>query len=219
MGAACGRNLTPGACVQSRARGRDTLQGRTAANLGGGTHPIPRFERRCQPAGISAHGDARGHRCGLRHGRPACSQTAIGRPQTLAGRGILAGTAPRRHALHPSMRGAAASARSLSAHAVARVLREGGPLDAALKDALVAADPKLFSSVRSLSYGAVRGYFRHEAILARLLSGPVRSLDFLVRALLSVALYELEDERTPEYAVVDAAVQTAKATAASRASR
>ena len=116
------------------------------------------------------------------------------------------------------MKGAAASARSLSAHAVARVLREGVTLDAALKDALVAADPKLYSSVRSLSYGAVRGYFRHEAILGKLLSTPVRSLDFLVRALLSVALYELEDERTPEYAVVDAAVQTAKATDAARAS-
>ena len=116
------------------------------------------------------------------------------------------------------MKSAAASARSLSAHAVARVLREGVTLDAALKDALVAADPKLFASVRSLSYGAVRGYFRHEAILAKLLSQPVRSLDFLVRALLSVALYELEDERTPEYAVVDAAVQTAKATDAVRAS-
>jgi 16S rRNA (cytosine967-C5)-methyltransferase len=116
------------------------------------------------------------------------------------------------------MTGAAASARSLSAHAVARVLREGVTLDAALKDALAAADPKLFSAVRSLSYGAVRGYFRHEAILARLLSQPVRSLDFLVRALLSVALYELEDARTPQYAVVDAAVMTAKATDAARAS-
>ena len=116
------------------------------------------------------------------------------------------------------MKGAAASARSLSAYAVARVLREGVTLDAALKDALVAADPKLFASVRSLSYGAVRGYFRHEGILSMLLSQPVRSLDFLVRALLSVALYELEDARTPEYAVVDAAVQTAKATDAARAS-
>jgi 16S rRNA (cytosine967-C5)-methyltransferase len=116
------------------------------------------------------------------------------------------------------MRSAAASARSLSAHAVARVLREGVTLDAALKDALVAADPKLFASVRSLSYGAVRGYYRHEAILMKLLSTPVRSLDFLVRALLSVALYELEDERTPQYAIVDAAVQTAKATDAVRAS-
>ena len=49
-------------------------------------------------------------------------------------------------------------------------------------------------------------------------AGPVRSLDFLVRALLSVALYELEDQRTPEYAIVDAAVMTAKATDAQRAS-
>jgi len=113
---------------------------------------------------------------------------------------------------------AAASARSLSAYAVARVLREGVTLEAALKDALAATDAKLHPSVRSLSYGAVRGYYRHEAILGMLLSQPVRSLDFLVRALLSVALYEIEDERSPEYAVVDAAVETAKATDAKRAS-
>jgi 16S rRNA (cytosine967-C5)-methyltransferase len=115
------------------------------------------------------------------------------------------------------MKTRAASARSLAAHAVARILREGVTLDAALKDALAAADPKLAPSVRSLSYGAVRGYFRHEAILRSVLSAPVKSLDLLVRALLSVALYELEDERTPEYAVVDAAVETAKATDAARA--
>src|SRR5271165_3104539 len=116
------------------------------------------------------------------------------------------------------MTAAAATARSLSAHAVARVLREGVTLDTALKDALAAADSSLQPSVRSLSYGAVRGYYRHEAILGMLLSQPVRSLDFLVRALLSVALYELEDARTPEYAVVDAAVRCAKATDAKRAS-
>src|SRR5277367_679504 len=115
------------------------------------------------------------------------------------------------------MKVTAAGARSLAAHAVARILREGVTLDAALKDALAAADPKLAPSVRSLSYGAVRGFYRHEAILSRLLSAPVRSLDHLVRALLSVALYELEDEKTPQYAVVDAAVQTAKATDAARA--
>src|ERR1700680_5037138 len=115
------------------------------------------------------------------------------------------------------MSAAAAGARSLARPAVGRILREGVTLDAALKDALAAANPKLAPSVRSLSYGAVRGYYRHEAILGRLLSAPVRSLDLLVRALLSVALYELEDERTPQYAVVDAAVQTAKATDAVRA--
>src|SRR5450631_3343651 len=114
------------------------------------------------------------------------------------------------------MKNPAAGARSLAAYAVARILREGVTLDAALHDALAAAPAALGPSVRSLSYGAVRGYFRHEAILGRLLTQPVRSLDPLLRALLSVALFELEDARTPEYAVVDAAVKTAKATDAAR---
>src|ERR1019366_8717188 len=116
------------------------------------------------------------------------------------------------------MKTPAAGARSLAAYAVARILREGVTLDAALHDALAAAPAGLGPSVRSLSYGAVRGYLRHEAILGRVLSQPVRSLDIYVRALLSVALFELEDGRTPEYAVVDAAVKTAKATDAARAS-
>jgi len=116
------------------------------------------------------------------------------------------------------MNNAAAGARSLAAHAVARILREGVTLDAALQGALSTAPAALAPSVRSLCFGAVRGYYRHEALLGRLLSQPVKSLDFLVRALLSVALFELEDARTPEYAVVDAAVKTAKATDAARAS-
>jgi 16S rRNA (cytosine967-C5)-methyltransferase len=115
------------------------------------------------------------------------------------------------------MKNPAAGARSLAGYAVARILREGVTLDAALHDALAAAPVAVVPAVRSLSYGAIRGYFRHEAILGKLLSQPVRSLDPLVRALLSVALFEIEDARTPEYAVVDAAVKTAKATDAARA--
>jgi 16S rRNA (cytosine967-C5)-methyltransferase len=115
------------------------------------------------------------------------------------------------------MNSAAGGARSIASHAVARILREGVTLDAALQSALGSAPAALAPSVRSLSFGAVRGYYRHEALLGRLLSQPVRSLDLLVRALLSVALFELEDARTPEYAVVDAAVETAKATDAVRA--
>jgi 16S rRNA (cytosine967-C5)-methyltransferase len=112
---------------------------------------------------------------------------------------------------------AAPTARSLSAYAVARILREGVTLDTALAGALGSANAALAPSVRSLCYGALRGYYRHEAILARLLSQPVSSLDYLVRALLSVALFELEDARTPAYAVVDAAVESARATDAARA--
>jgi 16S rRNA (cytosine967-C5)-methyltransferase len=112
---------------------------------------------------------------------------------------------------------AAAGARARAAYVLARIVREQVTLDAALQDALVAAPAGFGPAVRSLSYGAVRGYYRHEAILGRLLSQPVRSLDGLVRAILSVALFEIEDALTPAYAVVDAAVETAKATEARRA--
>jgi 16S rRNA (cytosine967-C5)-methyltransferase len=112
---------------------------------------------------------------------------------------------------------AAAGARARAAYVLARILRDGVTLDAALHDALGATPSDLAPAVRSLSYGAVRGYFRHEAILARVLSQPVRSLDPLVRAILSVALYEIEDALTPAYAIVDAAVEAAKATDAARA--
>ncbi len=112
---------------------------------------------------------------------------------------------------------AAAGARAVGAYALARILREGVTLDAALRDALAAARPELVPAVRSLTYGAVRGYHRHQAILGSLLSQPVGSLEPLVRALLSVALFELEDARTPAYAVVDAAVECAKASDAARA--
>lgn len=116
------------------------------------------------------------------------------------------------------MSGAAADPRAVAAYAVARILREGVTLDAALAGALAGGTGKLGPAVRSLSYGAVRGYYRHEAILARVTSQPVKSLDPLLRAILSIALFELEDARTPDYAVVDAAVKTAKATDAARAS-
>jgi 16S rRNA (cytosine967-C5)-methyltransferase len=123
-----------------------------------------------------------------------------------------------------------ASARSLAAHAVARVLRERVTLDLALQNALgataLAAAPRgeserpldSRSTVRSLSFGAIRGYFRYVAIFGRLSSTPVKSLDYLVQGILCVALFELEDARTPEYAVVDAAVRCAKAGDAARAS-
>jgi 16S rRNA (cytosine967-C5)-methyltransferase len=109
------------------------------------------------------------------------------------------------------MSGHGADARALAVRTVAQVLREGVTLDAALAGALAAAQVSTAPAVRSLSYGALRGYYRHEALLSGLVSQPLRSLDPPVRALLSVALFELEDARTPEYAIVDAAVDGAKA--------
>jgi 16S rRNA (cytosine967-C5)-methyltransferase len=105
---------------------------------------------------------------------------------------------------------AASSPRELAARAVEHVLHDRATLDTALEAALRSAPPSWAASVRSLAYGAVRGFHRHEALLGRLLSRPVKSVEPAVRALFSVALFELEDARTPEYAVVDAAVTAAK---------
>jgi 16S rRNA (cytosine967-C5)-methyltransferase len=115
------------------------------------------------------------------------------------------------------MIGATAGARTLATQVVARILEDGVTLDAALQGTLAHAPAGLVPPVRSLSFGAVRGFYRHEAILGQLLSQSVKSLDVPVRALLSVALFELEDARTPQYAVVDAAVETTKSGAAGRA--
>jgi 16S rRNA (cytosine967-C5)-methyltransferase len=100
---------------------------------------------------------------------------------------------------------------------MAQVLCDGVTLDSALAQALAGANPKLKPAVHSLGYGAVRGYFRYHARLTRLSSKPLKSLDCQVRSILSVAFFELEDARTPQYAVVDAAVEAAKSGPAARA--
>jgi transcription termination factor NusB len=109
------------------------------------------------------------------------------------------------------MSNASLDARAVAAQVTSRVLRDHLTLEAALDAALEGAPRTLVASARSLSFGAVRGFYRHEAILRRVLTQPGKSLEPLVRAILSVALFELEDARTPDYAVVDAAVSTAKA--------
>ena len=111
---------------------------------------------------------------------------------------------------------AGTSARLPAARAVAAVAARGANLDVALGEACASADLAAAPAIRSLAYGAVRGYLRHEALLAALRDRPARRLDPLIRALLSVAFYELEDRRSPEYAIVDAAVETARAAGAGR---
>jgi 16S rRNA (cytosine967-C5)-methyltransferase len=108
-----------------------------------------------------------------------------------------------------------ATPRLLAAEALARVLDAGQTLEQVFPTVLAGADRETAAACRSLAFGATRGFFRHEAILRRLLDRR-GGLTTLVRALLSVALFELEDGKTPEYAVVDAAVGAAKTAAKSK---
>jgi 16S rRNA (cytosine967-C5)-methyltransferase len=99
----------------------------------------------------------------------------------------------------------------LAAQAVVSVL-EGRSLDAALA-AVWQRDSRLDAgsrpAIQDLVYGTLRFLARFEAVLDLLLERPIE--DARLRALLLVALYQLERTRAAPHAVVDHAVRTAAA--------
>ena len=215
----CGTSLAPHPGLQSLARRGNAPRRRATAHLGGEARARCRVARRQRAAPgtvLDATADGIDVACGqgvlrivrlqLAGRKPLAAHEFI-KARPLGGAQVRQrmNEHGRRRAFARRLCGGAGSARGRDSRCGAARMRSR------------AAPAALAPSVRSLSFGAVRGYYRHEAMLGRLLSQPVRSLDFLVRALLSVALFELEDARTPEYAVVDAAVETAKATDAARA--
>lgn len=107
--------------------------------------------------------------------------------------------------------GHGAETRAAAAMAVDRVLAGGRSLDAALNisisDQLSDRDQAL---VRALTYGALRWHHRHRLILDELLDRPLRSRDRILESLLSVGLFQLIDERQPDYASVSATVDATR---------
>ena len=67
-------------------------------------------------------------------------------------------------------------------------------------------EPRERSLTMELVNGVLRWRFRLEALLAQLLSKPVRKKDYDIQLVLLVALYELIELSTPDYAVVNEAV-------------
>lgn len=68
------------------------------------------------------------------------------------------------------------------------------------------ADPRERSLAMELVNGVLRWRFRLEAVLAQLLSKPLRKKDHDIQLVLLIALYQLVELSTPEYAVVNEAV-------------
>lgn len=100
-----------------------------------------------------------------------------------------------------------AASRACAARAVAAVLGAGATLDAALgAPDLQQLTPADRSQARALAYGALRWHHRHRRLLALLLDRPLPGRDRLLEALLSVGLFQLLDERQPDYAAVSATV-------------
>ena len=104
-----------------------------------------------------------------------------------------------------------AMSRAAAARAVGQVLTHGRTLDAAFELAgLAALNGADRSQAKSLAFGALRWHHRHRALLARLLHRPLPERDTLIEALLSVGLYQVLDERQPDYAAVSATVEAAR---------
>jgi 16S rRNA (cytosine967-C5)-methyltransferase len=100
---------------------------------------------------------------------------------------------------------------SLASTAVSQVLA-GRNLNQALQGLLsrhASLSPQQRAAAQDMSYGTLRFYGQLRAILDLLLQKPVQ--DAAVRALLLVALYQLEYSRSAEHAVVDHAVRAAEA--------
>ena len=106
-------------------------------------------------------------------------------------------------------RGAGAGGLSARAAAVA-VLEDVLVRGRSLATARASSDPRLDPRERALAMelvnGVLRWRFRLEALLAGLLSKPLRKKDRDLELLLLVALYELVELHTPDYAVVNEAV-------------
>lgn len=94
--------------------------------------------------------------------------------------------------------------------AAARVLqrvREGESLSRALPALLEKTPQESHATIQALSYGVLRYCELIEAVLAILLNKPLKRRDRIVADLLRVALFELLDEASPDYAIVDNAVR------------
>jgi 16S rRNA (cytosine967-C5)-methyltransferase len=104
-----------------------------------------------------------------------------------------------------------AATRGLAARAVERVIGAGRTLD----DALASLDLERLggsdrAQVKAFAFGALRWHHRHLQLLCQLLNRPLPGREKLLEALLSVGLFQLLDDRQPDYAAVSATVAAAR---------
>jgi 16S rRNA (cytosine967-C5)-methyltransferase len=100
--------------------------------------------------------------------------------------------------------------RAAAAEVVDDVVRHGRSLDAALgeREDRVAADDRAL--LRLLSYGVLRHHWRLMYWVGELLDRPLKARDSVIRQLLAIGLYQLNDTRIPDHAVVSQTVEAVR---------
>ena len=100
--------------------------------------------------------------------------------------------------------------RATAAEVVNDVVRHGRSLDAALEERedRIAADDRAL--LRLLSYGVLRHHWRLMYWVGELLDRPLKARDRVINELLAVGLYQLNQTRIPDHAVVSQTVEAAR---------
>ena len=106
--------------------------------------------------------------------------------------------------------GRQSTARSLAVAVLTQVLDKGRSLSSAKTAIQTLPDQRDRSFTMELVNGVLRWRFRIDAVLTQLLNKPLRKKDHDLHYLLMIALYELMELDTPEYAVVNEAVSETK---------
>jgi len=100
--------------------------------------------------------------------------------------------------------------RATAAQIVDAVVSGGRSLDAAIAEHEVLVAPEDRPLLRLLCYGALRHHWRLQSWIDALLARPLKSRDGVVNALLAIGLYQLNDTRIPDHAVVSQTVEAVR---------
>ncbi len=102
------------------------------------------------------------------------------------------------------------SARFVASRVIVRVLDGGQSLSEALETELPALPGRERALAQALSYGTVRWHGRLQALLAQLLSRPLKRRDQDIAYVIEMGLFELLYQRTPAYAVTAEVTELAR---------
>jgi len=100
--------------------------------------------------------------------------------------------------------------RAKAAVTMSKLLAQEGSLASLLKRGDFPVEDSSFPLLQEIVFGTCRWYFQLDAILAQLLSKPLKTKDNDVRCLLLIGLYQLHHLRVPDYAVVNETVAATK---------
>jgi len=98
----------------------------------------------------------------------------------------------------------------LIAAKVLGAVRQGGSLDRELPRLAGDLADETRATVQALVYGALRQFELIDWLLRKLVRKPMKKKDTVIEDLLRIALFELLDEVTPDYAIVNSAVKLAR---------